>query len=125
MFWKFPICWDLFQAITTYLATRIKAITLLKYNKHCWITVKLLQAANSWQKLCEVLKKVHFLCSVFWICHQLVTMPTFGPISEYKSDQNWEEYVEQVQFFFGANGIDDEDKKRQIFSPLSGEKHFT
>ena len=47
---------------------------------------------------------------------QFIRMPTYGRIVEFTRDNmNWEDYVEQISNFFGANSIEDETKKRQIF----------
>lgn len=51
-------------------------------------------------------------------------MPTFGRITEFTKDMNWEDYVEQVTNFFGANSITDETKKRQIFLTSVGSDIF-
>ena len=43
-------------------------------------------------------------------------MPTYGRINEFKQGaQSWEEYMELVTNFFGANEIENEDKKRMTF----------
>ena len=42
-------------------------------------------------------------------------MTTVGSISEYSPEENWQQYVEQLQFFLEANGVTDQGKKRMTF----------
>ena len=51
-------------------------------------------------------------------------MPSYGRITEYPSGQNWEEYVEQVTNYFGANEITNAAKKRMIFLMCVGNETF-
>lgn len=51
-------------------------------------------------------------------------MPSYGRITEYTNGQNWEEYVEQVKNYFGANEITDAAKKRMIFLTSVGSETF-
>ena len=44
-----------------------------------------------------------------------MAMSTFGTLSEFKVDiEDWNSYVERLQFFFTANGITDENKQKVI-----------
>ena len=61
-----------------------------------------------------------YLC--FYFC-QYITMATstFGTLSEFKADiDDWNSYVERLQFFFIANGITDESKQKAILSSSCG-----
>ena len=52
-------------------------------------------------------------------------MSTYGRINEFKQGaQSWEEYMELVTNFFGANEIENEDKKRMIFLTSVGTDIF-
>ena len=52
-------------------------------------------------------------------------MATFGRINEFrKENQSWEEYMEQVTYFFSANKITGDDKKRQVFLTCVGTESF-
>lgn len=53
------------------------------------------------------------------------TMATFGTISEFvEEDEDWTEYVERLEHFFLANGIDDADKRRSILLSVCGAKTY-
>lgn len=41
-------------------------------------------------------------------------MPTYGRLSEFVKGQNWEEYIEVMLNYLGANEIADAARKRQI-----------
>ena len=48
-------------------------------------------------------------------------MATIGRIEEFKeSKDNWNQYAERLEFFFEANGIKDDAKKRPIFLTAIG-----
>lgn len=44
-------------------------------------------------------------------------MSTLGRIEEFdgSKDSDWQQYVERLEYFFAANGISDDDKKRAVF----------
>ena len=52
-------------------------------------------------------------------------MATFGWINEFrKENQSWEECIEQVTYFFSANKITEDDKKRQVLLTCVGAETF-
>ena len=51
----------------------------------------------------------------------------FGKIDEFDaySDQNWDEYIERLEHYFVANGIDEASKKRSILLTVCGHKTYS
>ena len=43
-------------------------------------------------------------------------MASHGKLEEYDSQEEWSQYIERLEFYFEANGVDDEDKQRAILS---------
>ena len=53
------------------------------------------------------------------------TMATIGHIEEFKeSKDDWNQYVEMLEFFFEANGIKDDAKKCPVFLTVIGAKAY-
>jgi hypothetical protein len=38
-------------------------------------------------------------------------MENHGKLEEYDSKEEWSQYIERLEYYFEANGVDDEDKK--------------
>ena len=47
-----------------------------------------------------------------------------GSITAYSPDEDWQQYVERLQFFMEANGVTDEGKKRATFLSVVGPSTF-
>ena len=56
--------------------------------------------------------------------HYAVKMPTFGRLDEYKQGTSWDEYTEILENYFGANGIVDEERQRQVFLASVGREAY-
>ena len=46
--------------------------------------------------------------------------PALGRIEEFNRHQDWPQYVVRLQFYFTANGITTEEKKRAVFLSVIG-----
>ena len=52
-------------------------------------------------------------------------MATIGHIEEFREDkEEWSQYAEQLEHFFAANGITNNDKKRSVFLTVIGAKAY-
>ncbi|CAB4020384.1 Hypothetical predicted protein [Paramuricea clavata] len=51
-------------------------------------------------------------------------MANHGKLEEYDSQEEWSQYIEQLEFYFEANGVDDEDKQRAILLSVCGSKTY-
>ncbi|CAB4036155.1 Hypothetical predicted protein [Paramuricea clavata] len=49
-------------------------------------------------------------------------MANHGKLEEYDSQEEWSQYIERLEFYFEANGVDDEDKQRAILLSVCGSK---
>ena len=47
-----------------------------------------------------------------------------GKLEEYDSQEEWGQYIEQLKFYFEANGVADEDKQRAILLSVCGGKTY-
>ena len=47
-------------------------------------------------------------------------MPLIGQVGEFKPGSNWDEYIEILDIFFGANDIANDEKKRHVFLATVG-----
>ena len=48
-----------------------------------------------------------------------------GKIEQFDAElEEWPQYVERLQFFFAANGIEDANKKRSVFLSVVGPSPF-
>jgi hypothetical protein len=51
-------------------------------------------------------------------------MPTHGRVSEYNSGEDFHSYVEQLGFYFSANDVTDNNKKKAIFLSCCGKETY-
>ena len=51
-------------------------------------------------------------------------MANHGKLEEYDSQEEWSQYIERLEFYFEANGVDDEDKQRAILLSVCGSKTY-
>ncbi|XP_069122221.1 uncharacterized protein [Argopecten irradians] len=51
-------------------------------------------------------------------------MAVYGRIESFDFEMNWDEYVERVEQYFIANGVDDVDKQRSILLTVMGQKMY-
>ncbi|CAB4039062.1 Hypothetical predicted protein [Paramuricea clavata] len=51
-------------------------------------------------------------------------MANHGKVEEYDSQEEWSQYIERLEFYFEANGVDDEDKQRAILLSVCGSKTY-
>ena len=51
-------------------------------------------------------------------------MATYGRIEEFCESENWTQYIERLNFYFQANDISDESKKRNILLTVCGSKIY-
>ena len=50
-------------------------------------------------------------------------MSAFGTITEFNPKGDWSSYKERLEFYFEANNISEEEKKRAVFFRLWARKH--
>ncbi|CAB3992544.1 Retrovirus-related Pol poly from transposon [Paramuricea clavata] len=51
-------------------------------------------------------------------------MANHGKLEEYDSQEEWSQYIERLEFYFEANGVDDEDKQRAILLSVCGSETY-
>jgi hypothetical protein len=51
-------------------------------------------------------------------------MANHGKLEEYDSQEEWSQYIERLEFYLEANGVDDEDKQRAILLSVCGSKTY-
>ncbi|XP_060070306.1 uncharacterized protein LOC132550276 [Ylistrum balloti] len=51
-------------------------------------------------------------------------MAVYGKIESFDFEMNWDEYVERVEQYFIANGVEDADKQRSILLTVMGQKMY-
>ena len=51
-------------------------------------------------------------------------MATVGSVAAYSREDDWKQYVEQLQFYLQANGVETEEKKRATFLTVVGPEAF-
>ena len=51
-------------------------------------------------------------------------MANHGKLSEYDMQEEWNEYIERLEFYFEANGVSDGDKQQAILLSVCGSKMY-
>ena len=51
-------------------------------------------------------------------------MSAFGTITEFNPKGDWSSYKERLEFFFEANNISEEEKKRAVFFSVVGSETY-
>ena len=51
-------------------------------------------------------------------------MANHGKLEEYDPQEEWSQYIERLEFYFEANGVDNADKQRAILSSVCGSKTY-
>ena len=54
-----------------------------------------------------------------------VFVTSHGKILEYQLDEDWEEYIERMEFYFLSNDVDQEEKKRAILLANCGKQSYS
>ena len=51
-------------------------------------------------------------------------MANYGTLEAYDPQEEWSQYIEQLQFYFEANAVSEEDKQRAILLSVCGSKTY-